>query len=409
MRFLSPLALLPALLLLAPDARPAPRAAPGFALADGDRVVFLGNTLIEREQGHGYWELALTARFPKAKVIYRNLGWSGDTVFGDARAGFGNAADGFKQLKEHVLALKPTVLVIGYGTNESFEGPDGLPKFTKGLNVLLDALAPAKARVVLLSPLRHEYLGPPLPSPVAQNKNLRLYADAIRDVAAKRNHAFVDLYDLLGDGSRLAWPAPLTDNGMHPTAWGYWRSAFALERGLGLPERGWRIDVEGSKAKARGARVDRLSAGPLRFQVTDSLLPAPAPPKAGAPKTAFPFDDRVLCVKGLAAGDHVLTIDGKEVATASAAGWAAGVRLTRGPELDQAEKLRKEIVAKNELYFHRWRPQNVTYLLGFRKHEQGKNAREIAQFDPLVDAREKEIARLRVPVAHTYELKPAAK
>ena len=56
------------------------------------------------------------------------------------------------------------------------------------------------------------------------------------------------------------------------------------------------------------------------------------------------------------------------------------------------------------LYFYRWRPQNETYLFGFRKHEQGNNAREIPQFDPLVEAKEKEIARLRRPVKHTYEL-----
>ncbi len=49
------------------------------------------------------------------------------------------------------------------------------------------------------------------------------------------------------------------------------------------------------------------------------------------------------------------------------------------------ETIRREIVRKNELYFHRWRPQNVTYLFLFRKHEQGNNAVEIPQFDPLVD------------------------
>jgi hypothetical protein len=49
----------------------------------------------------------------------------------------------------------------------------------------------------------------------------------------------------------------------------------------------------------------------------------------------------------------------------------------------------------------------VTYLFGFRKHEQGQNAREIPQFDPLVAKQEAEIARLRRPVAHTYELNEA--
>ena len=83
------------------------------------------------------------------------------------------------------------------------------------------------------------------------------------------------------------------------------------------------------------------------------------------------------------------------------------VMVLKGPSLDQAEKLRLAIVAKNRLYFDRWRPANETYLFGFRKHEQGQNAKEIPQFDPLIERLEKEIAKLRVPVKHTYQLVPA--
>ena len=61
---------------------------------------------------------------------------------------------------------------------------------------------------------------------------------------------------------------------------------------------------------------------------------------------------------------------------------------------DKREALRELIVSKNELFFHRWRPQNETYLHGFRKHEQGNNAKEVPQFDPLVQAKDKEIAKL---------------
>src|ERR1019366_7570253 len=87
-----------------------------------------------------------------------------------------------------------------------------------------------------------------------------------------------------------------------------------------------------------------------------------------------------------------------------ASDWSIGVKLRNCPEYDQVEKLRETINEKNLLYFHRWRPQNETYLFGFRKHEQGNNAREIPLFDPLVEAKEKEIAPLRKPVKHVYEL-----
>jgi hypothetical protein len=340
-----------------------------FSLRDGDRVVLIGSTLIEREQRYGYWETALTRRYPDKSIIFRNLGWSGDTVFGDARAGFGTQADGFRHLKDHVLALKPTVLIIGYGTNESFEGPIGLPHFVKGLETLLDTFASTKARFVLLSPFKQEKLTPPLPDPTRNNKNLRLYADAIRDVAKKRGHYFVDLYDLLGKE-----PNPLTEDGIQLTAWGYWRSAVLLESALGLTE---------ANPQYESARVTKAADNPRQIQVTIKILPLPSPPQEGAPADFCCADPSPDVSK-----QNLAILD---------------------PDLAQTEKLRQTIIAKNRLYFYRWRPENETYLFGFRKYEQGQNAREIPQFDPLIAEKEKEIAKLRVPVPHTYELKAEKK
>ena len=73
-------------------------------------------------------------------------------------------------------------------------------------------------------------------------------------------------------------------------------------------------------------------------------------------------------------------------------------------EARQVNELRQAIIEKNRLYFHRWRPQNETYLFGFRKHEQGQTAAEVPKFDPLIEELETKIAKLRVPVKHTYEL-----
>jgi hypothetical protein len=340
-----------------------------FPFHDGDRVVLIGSTLIEREQRYGYWETAITRCYPDKSIIFRNLGWSGDTVFGDARAGFGTQADGFRHLKEHVLALKPTVLIIGYGTNESFEGQQGLSRFVKGLESLLDTFAATKARIVLLSPLKQENLGSPLPDPTENNKNLRLYSIALGDIAKKRGHRFVDLYNLLGKEKD-----PLTDDGIQLTPWGYWRSALVLERALGLAE---------TDSKEHSAQVMKDEGNPGLVQVKVNELPLPPEPINGAPP-------EFTCV------DLRMDVDKPFV-------------VSRDPDLVQAERLRQAIVAKNRLFFYRWRPENETYLFGFRKHEQGQNAREIPQFDPLIAEKEKEIAKLRVPVPHTYELKAEKK
>jgi hypothetical protein len=373
-------------------AAPAP-----LQLKNGDCVVFIGSALVEREQRWGYWEGALTARSAGKAVRFRNLGWSGDTVFGEAQAGFGTVADGFRHLKDHVLALKPTVIVVGYGTNESFEGPTGLAKFTDGLNVLLETLKPANARFVLLSPLKQEYFGRPLPDPEAQNRNLRLYIDAIRDVAGRRGITFVNLYDLPTDDGNPS--AHLTDNEIHLTPFGYWRTGSVLARELGLPVDKWVVELDSSGKVTREVGVKTEAAGGLRFRAVDSTLPLVPPAASSGPPA------RSLKVGGLSAGFYTLLIDGKPAAAGSADDWAHGVVLSKGPEFEQAEKLRNAIVAKNRLYFHRWRPQNETYLFGFRKHEQGQNAREIPQFDPLVEAAEKEIAKLATPHPHTYELR----
>jgi len=57
----------------------------------------------------------------------------------------------------------------------------------------------------------------------------------------------------------------------------------------------------------------------------------------------------------------------------------------------RSEKLRTQVVDKNRLFFHRWRPANETYIFLFRKHEQGNNAVEIPQFDPLVETAEQQV------------------
>jgi len=376
---------------------------------DGDRVVLLGSTLIEREQRYGYWEYALTRRYPDRNVTFRNLGWSGDTVFGHARAGFGSTPDGFRHLKEHVAAVKPTVIVIAYGTNEAFDGEAGLPRFQQGLNTLLDTLAANKARMILLSPLPQEDLGRPLPDPGPQNKNINLYRDALKQTAEKRGLPFLDLHAGLEKVHELLPKMRLTDNGIHLTPFGYWYSAFLVQGMLRPTEPNWAIEMtaQGKQVKADGTKVEKMQAAPLRFVATDSVLPMPGPPADPSPRAGF-FEDRFLRVTGLPEGNYRLSIDSQPIVTAPAKKWEEdkGVRIDRGPEFEQAEKLRAAIVAKNQLYFHRWRPQNETYLFGFRKAEQGKNAVEIPQFDPLVEKLEAEIAKLRVPVTHTYEIAP---
>jgi hypothetical protein len=92
---------------------------PALEFHDGDRVALIGGTLIEREQRYGYWEHALTAAHPDLDLSFRNLGWSGDTVWAESRGIFDPAEKGYERLIAQVSELQPTVFLLNYGWNGS--------------------------------------------------------------------------------------------------------------------------------------------------------------------------------------------------------------------------------------------------------------------------------------------------
>ena len=300
-------------------AEPAP---PKFEIKDGDRIVWIGGAVVEREQRYGYWETALHAAFPDKNFTLRNLGWSGDTVGGESRARFDfNQPDaGFKQLVDLTLELKPTVIFISYGANESFEGEAGLEKFERGLEKLLDALKPAKARVVLFTPMPVCAAESPTgsPDPAVRNEMIARYVEVVESVGGRRELYVANLHRRVKSvfnslkaannlKPNLGGSPQMTANGTHLTGKGYIATQFGFLDSLGHP-----VDMS-------------------RY----------------------------------------------------------------GEQIAKLEPLRRAIVAKNQLFFYRWRPQNETYLFGFRKHEQGKNAKEVAEYDPLVAKAEDEIAKLK--------------
>lgn len=380
-------------LLLAPlcAAAPGERSSANFELADGDRVVFVGAGLIEREQQQGWLESFLSARWPGRDVTFRNLGWSGDTVGGVSRSGFDPPEAGYPRLVEQVLAAKPTVLIVGYGDVESFEGEAGLDRFRKGLDRLLGDIAKGSVRAVaFLSPL------PDRENPARgqewlsrRKQDIALYAAAIREAAEKRGAPFVDLTTpdasglLAGRQSALH----LDERGSLGLATA---AAPALAPGDPADLRA-AIKVEGGRATGSEG-VDKVAAEgeSLAFQLRPARLPRPA--IAGSKGESVR-----LVVEGLAPGKYALKVGGKAILEADAAAFAAGVEIGAGAWAGQWEALREAIRGKNEQFFFRWRPQNETYLFGFRKHEQGQNAAEIPKFDPIVERKEQEIARLRRP------------
>jgi lysophospholipase L1-like esterase len=386
---------------------------PAFDLKDGERVALVGNTFFEREQTYSYLETLLATRFPDRNIAFRNLGWSGDTVFGTARAYFEQPDAGFERLKRHVTEVKPTVLFVCYGMGESFDGPGGLEGFVKGYNRLLDMLkeqSAPDARIVLISPIRHEALGEPYPDPTQHNESLHLYTEAIARIAGERGARYIDLYNhLIPPMDATSKPVfHFTDNGIHLNPAGYFRAALEIERQLGYGPRGWRVSVDLSKGtigsiggKASLARSEPPVAAAVT--VDAAIAPAPDVSEGGAVGPAAPG----LTVTGLPPGNYALKSGTHTLGKASADEWAKGIELhsdNHDPAVERVEKLRKLLVSKNVQYFNKYRPANETYIFLFRKGEQGRNAVEIPQFDAPIAQLEAELAKLRAPEPVTYTL-----
>jgi putative membrane-bound dehydrogenase-like protein len=217
-------------------------------LHTGDRVVIVGNAFAERMQYFGHFETLLHSRFPDRELVVRNLGYSGDEVTTPTSRAVGFFERGFQ-----LADLKPDVVIACFGFNESFAGPGGLQPFEESLDKFVTQVTTppgdgrAPPRLVIVSPTAVE----DRPGPAdgrASNKNLRLYTEVMRAVAARREVKFVDLFGpsqpLLAAGRRL------TVNGVHLTDEGDREVAALLDEGLFGPR----------PAAAATADYDRLRA-----------------------------------------------------------------------------------------------------------------------------------------------------
>lgn len=366
----------------------------------GDRLALVGGTFIERAQIHGFFEAELLARMGEGIEI-RNLGWSGDNVEGESRAVFGDIENGYKRLlNDHALA-RPTVTLLCYGANEAHNGAVALDEFESQLRRLITDLLKQTERLIITSPREYEFLGAPLPSPAVYNKKLQLYSKRQKAIAEDLGLAFIDLAEIspttkLISGKRLPDADPLTSNGVHLTEYGYWRLADQLVTALGYPDDKLSLEID-----VRGVQGE-IGAMPIPFQ--ERRIPHLPPPES-SPKGVTNVSAGTLSVKGLPRGNYEVSIGEQLVASGNAKALATGVSIKSDYDPGLSKELRFGIVDKNLMFFHRHRPQNETYLFLFRKHEQGNNAVEVEQFEPLIDAAEDHLADLVIPQMRTLTIK----
>jgi lysophospholipase L1-like esterase len=401
---------------------------PTLRFRDGDHVVLLGATFIERAQLFGHLEAAFTAATGDHHVTFRNLGWSGDTVFADSRGIFDSPEKGYQRMIAQVRSEEPSVIVICYGQNEALQHSITEEEFTQQLHRLLKDMQPLGARIIVLSPHELFPARPPIPSPSRYNSQILNHVDIARRVAKEDGVGFVDLFHGfttdVWDSDRLISAAPIalpkhpaehpdllsiaasrwSDNGMHLNDAGYRAASRVVARRLtGMPDvlTTVRIELAAKTVTIDGGGDVRNVTWPadktenLQFEFLPQML------------SPVPTILHLVAGAGRAArlSGTVSTADATQSLIVIMTGGDGGkTSFSAGPD-PQYERLRQLIVRKNQLYFYRWRPQNITYLFGFRKHEQGQNAAEIPQFDPLVKDLEDQIDVMKQPQWRNVTLK----
>ena len=227
-------------------------------LKKGDRICLVGNVLGERMQHHNYWEALLYASQPELNLSVRNLCFPGDEPQERIRSkNFGEPAS-------HLTHSKASVVFFFFGFNESFAGKKGVAKFQADLKKLIDETLSADydgdgepCRIVLVSPIAFENTNNKnLPDGKAENRRLKMYTDAMAEVAAEKNVSFADVFTptkaLFTESSET-----LTLNGAHLNDAGYKQFAPILMNAV------WGKDV------AVKSELDSAKMNSLRNEIKD--------------------------------------------------------------------------------------------------------------------------------------------
>lgn len=148
-------------------------AEPKLEVEKGDHVAYIGNTLADRMQHHGWLETYIHALFPEHNLTFRNLGYSADEVKRRDRA------DNFGSPDQWLTKVQADTVFCFFGRNEALGGDAGLEGFKKDLAEMLDGMRGQKyngrsaPQIVVFSPIAHENLkSPHLPDGSVQNVNL---------------------------------------------------------------------------------------------------------------------------------------------------------------------------------------------------------------------------------------------
>lgn len=190
-------------------------------LRKNSHITLVGNNLASRMMEYGLFETEMHLRYPDSTLFIRNLGDPGDTPGFRPRSGtndpwaFPGAEDfqteyatpsgseGFLEKPDQWLTRLQADIVVGFfGFNESFQGKENLPNFKAELEAwILHSKAQkyngkSAPQLALVSPIAFEDISNlvDVPDGKKENENLKLYTEAIKELAEKHQLVFVDAF-----------------------------------------------------------------------------------------------------------------------------------------------------------------------------------------------------------------------
>jgi len=391
-----------------------------FAIKDGDRIVFYGDSITDQRLYTTFVETYIVTRFPSLNVSFVHSGWGGDRVTG----GGGGPID--RRLARDVFAYKPTVVTVMLGMNDASYQPFKQPIFdvyAKGYQHLVESLKSQfpDVRLTLIQPSPFDDVTRKPNFEDGYNQVLVRYGEFVKELARKDGATVADLNTPVVAALKKAMeidPAQakeLIRDRVHPGPGGQLLMAEALLKAWNAPAVVSTVELDAAAdkvVKQDHTEVDNLKAnGTISWTQLDSALPMPISLRDQVIALAVKASDveqalnqQTLKVSGLTAPKYELTIDGKDVAELTKDQLASGVNLAERntPMFDQAVVVHGLTRQHNDIHFQRWRVLQVPFETrsypALAKAIEGLDAFEV---DLIAEQRAK-----AKPVPHRFELVP---
>lgn len=350
---------------------------------EGDRVVFLGNSITHAGYYESYIWLYYMTHFPDRKVHVLNGGSGGDVV-GNMNARF----------EDDILPMNPDIVVLTFGMNDSgYFGTDD-PKTAKAsvdksyhdFGVIQEKLKNhPDITTVMMSSSPYDETQKAEDNPLKGKTAIMKDITAFQEKAAKKNNwAYVDIFHPmmemnLEQQEKDTTYSILGEGRVHPGPGGYLIMASFFLKNQGLAEKpiaDVTIDAKNAEIqKSENANVYSLETKPenVSFRYKAKSLPFPIDSTQatwGNPqqlKDAFKvypftkeFNQELLQITNLKQGDYNLMIDGEKIAWFSSDSLNKGINmalLSNTPQYKQAMNVmflneqRKEIEGKLREYY----------------------------------------------------------